>query len=167
MASNCPLDCYTVLAWWLQDCQWGMRHGLQLATRLLHSPSLVAAGLSMPGTRHGLQWPLDCYTLPAWWLQDCQWGMRHGPQLTGITLLWLVGMNTYWRCLAPHDFMRSSDQWEFPPFFRPHCQSLCTTNFNEILIEIYTFSFKKINLKVSSGKWCPSCLRLNVLILYH
>ena len=38
------------------------------------------------------------------------------------------------------------------------------TNFSEILIEIYTFSFKKINLKVSSGKWRPSCLGLNVLI---
>ena len=37
------------------------------------------------------------------------------------------------------------------------------TNFSEILIEIYTFSFKKIHLKVSSGKWRPSCLGLNVL----
>ena len=37
------------------------------------------------------------------------------------------------------------------------------TNFSEILIEIYTFSFKKIDLKVSSGKWRPSCLGLNVL----
>ena len=37
------------------------------------------------------------------------------------------------------------------------------TNFSEILIEIYTFSFKKMHLKLSSGKWRPSCLRLNVL----
>ena len=37
------------------------------------------------------------------------------------------------------------------------------TNFSEILIEFYTFSFKKINLKVSSGKWRPSCFGLNVL----
>ena len=37
------------------------------------------------------------------------------------------------------------------------------TNFSEILIEIYTFSFKKILLKVWSGKWRPSCLGLNVL----
>ena len=36
-------------------------------------------------------------------------------------------------------------------------------NLNEFLIEIYTFSFKKIHLKVSSGKWRPSCLGLNVL----
>ena len=37
------------------------------------------------------------------------------------------------------------------------------TNFNEILIEIWTFSFKKMHWKMSSGKWRPSCLCLNVL----
>ena len=37
-------------------------------------------------------------------------------------------------------------------------------NFNEILIKIYTFSFKKMHLKMSSGKWRPFCLSLNVLI---
>ena len=37
------------------------------------------------------------------------------------------------------------------------------TNFSEILVEIITFSFKKMHLKVSSGKWWPSCLGLNVL----
>ena len=37
------------------------------------------------------------------------------------------------------------------------------TYFIEILIEIHTFSFKKIRLKMSSGKWRQSCLRLNVL----
>ena len=40
-------------------------------------------------------------------------------------------------------------------------------NFSEILIEIYTFSFKKIHLKVSSGKWRPSCLGLNVFKDWH
>ena len=38
------------------------------------------------------------------------------------------------------------------------------TNFSEILIEIYTFSFKKMHLKMLSGKWRPSCLGLNVLM---
>ena len=37
------------------------------------------------------------------------------------------------------------------------------TNFNEILIEIHTFSFQNIHLKMSSGKWRPFCLGLNVL----
>ena len=32
------------------------------------------------------------------------------------------------------------------------------TNFSEILIEIHTFSFKKMQLKMSSGKWQPFCL---------
>ena len=43
------------------------------------------------------------------------------------------------------------------------------TNFSEILIEILTFSFKKLRLKVSSGKWLPFCLGLNVLVWtpYH
>ena len=37
------------------------------------------------------------------------------------------------------------------------------TNFSENLIEILTFSFKKMRLKVSSAKWRPFCLGLNVL----
>ena len=37
------------------------------------------------------------------------------------------------------------------------------TNFSEILIESITFSFKKMHLKMSSGKWQPFCLGLNVL----
>ena len=38
------------------------------------------------------------------------------------------------------------------------------TNFSEILIDIHTFSFKKIHLKISSAKWRPFCLGLNVLM---
>ena len=38
------------------------------------------------------------------------------------------------------------------------------TNFSEILLEIHTFSFKRSHLKMSSGKWRPSCLGLNVLM---
>ena len=37
------------------------------------------------------------------------------------------------------------------------------TNFSEILIEILTFSFKKMRLKVSSAKRRPFCLGLNML----
>ena len=37
------------------------------------------------------------------------------------------------------------------------------TNFSEILIEIQTFSFKKMHLKILSEKWRPFCLSLNVL----
>ena len=37
------------------------------------------------------------------------------------------------------------------------------TNLNEISIKIHTFSFKKMHLKMSSGKWRPFCLGLNVI----
>ena len=37
------------------------------------------------------------------------------------------------------------------------------TNFGEISIDILTFSFKKIRFKMSSGKWRPFCLGVNVL----
>ena len=52
-----------------------------------------------------------------------------------ITLLWLVGLNIDWDCLVPHYIIGSSDQWEFPPFFRPQWQSLCTA--------------------LTAGKWLP------------
>ena len=39
------------------------------------------------------------------------------------------------------------------------------TNFSELLIEILTFSLKKMRLKVSSAKRRPFCLGLNVLML--
>ena len=41
------------------------------------------------------------------------------------------------------------------------------TNFSGILIEIHTFSFKKMHLKMSSGKWRPFCLGLNVIMKFH
>ena len=39
-------------------------------------------------------------------------------------------------------------------------------NFSEILIAIRTFSFAKMYLKMSSGKWRPFCLSFNVLKLF-
>ena len=40
------------------------------------------------------------------------------------------------------------------------------TNVSEILFEIYKFSFKKMRLKMLSGKWRPYCLGLNVSTLH-
>ena len=37
------------------------------------------------------------------------------------------------------------------------------TNFSEILIEIHTFSFMKMHLKMSSARWRLFCLGVNVL----
>ena len=39
------------------------------------------------------------------------------------------------------------------------------TNFSEILIEIYTFSFRKMHLKMPFRKWRPFCLGLDVLLI--
>ena len=39
------------------------------------------------------------------------------------------------------------------------------TKFSEIVIEIYTFLFKNMHFKKSSGKWRTSCFGLSVLIL--
>ena len=41
------------------------------------------------------------------------------------------------------------------------------TNFNEISINIHTFSFNKVHFKMSSGKWRPFCLARNVLNQRH
>ena len=41
------------------------------------------------------------------------------------------------------------------------------TNFSEISIVIQTFSLKKIHLNMSSAKWHPFCLGLNVLNCLH
>ena len=38
------------------------------------------------------------------------------------------------------------------------------THFSEIVSEIHTFLLKKMHLKMSSGKWRPSCPGLNVLL---
>ena len=41
------------------------------------------------------------------------------------------------------------------------------TNFSETVFKIQTFSLKKMNLKMSSGKCRPFCLGLNVLSYLH
>ena len=41
------------------------------------------------------------------------------------------------------------------------------TNFSEIISEMHAFSFKKMHLKMSSGKWRPFCPGLNELTCYR
>ena len=77
--------------------------------------------------------------------------------------------------LRPSDAYGSLNE---PPLFqtmvwhlagaKPLSESICLirplgTNFSEILIEIHMFLFKKMHLNISSGKWRPFCLGLNVL----
>ena len=44
---------------------------------------------------------------------------------------------------------------------------LLGTKFSQIVFVIQTFLFKKMHLKMSSGKYCPFCLSLNMLRMYH
>ena len=92
---------------WLYSGQqnvWQQDHNHSHNTRLLHSPSQVAIGLSV-----GFE------TLPL----GSSW-------LALITLLWLVGLKIDSYCPVPHCIMGSLDQWEFQLFFSPQWQSLCT-----------------------------------------
>ena len=67
---------------------------------------------------------INCYTVLAWWQKDCQCSMRHGLQLAGIILLWLVGLNIDWDCLWSHYIVSSRNRWEFPPYLRRHWQQM-------------------------------------------
>ena len=72
-----------------------------------------------PPLHKGKAWEVDCYTVLAWWQQDCHWGMKHGPQSSGINLLWSVGLYIGWDCLVSRCIVGSPDQWEFSPFQPP------------------------------------------------
>ena len=84
---------------------------------------------------------LSVYHVPVWCAYMCQWSNHH----------WFI------KCLSPR---RQAIIWTNAGILliRPF-----ETNFSGILIKIHTFSFKKIHLKMSSGKWRPFCLGLNVL----
>ena len=76
------------------------------------------------------------------------------------------------RWLYNHDWIGSDDG-----FAPGRCQAIIWTNaeilligplgtsFSPILISIQTFPHKKMHLKVSSAKWRPFCLGVNVLAL--
>ena len=72
--------------------------------RLLHSPSLMAIEDSQWGKRHGLQIGWHHPFIVGWF--KYRLGLPSAPLHYGLT--WPVGI-------------------EFPPFFRPQWQSLCTT----------------------------------------
>ena len=57
--------------------------------------------------------------------------------------------------------------WSAPSHYLNQCWNIVNsnlrTNFSEISSEIHAFPFTKMHLKMSSGKWRPFCLGLNVL----
>ena len=74
--------------------------------------------------------------------------------------------------LRPSDaYMRQEIKrhWSAPSHYLNQCWNIVIghsrTNFSEILIEIHTFSFKKMHFKMSSAKWRLFHLGLNVLMM--
>ena len=103
------------------------------------------------------------------------WSLIHGSSWSGLIK---VGPGVYWyqyfNSMMPSDaYIRQ--QTNHHCLLPGQCQAIIWIsagillvgslgiNVSEILIEIHTFSFKKINLKLSSAKWWPFCLSLSVL----
>ena len=107
-------------------------------------------------------------------LRFCQWrqsGHHDSPRLS-ITLL------TYWARVTHICVSKLANIGSDNGLSPDRRQAIIWTNagilligplgtiFSEILIEISTFPFTKTRLKVSSAKWWPFCLGLNVLSQY-
>ena len=90
-------------------------------------------------------------------LRCCSHALTHWGQVTHICISkltiigWDNGLSPDWR----QAIISTDDGILLIWIFRTH--------FSEIISEIHTFSFKKMHFKMSSGKWRPSCLGLNVL----
>ena len=93
-----------------------------------------------------------------------------------IWYLWLAWFNsTHWSRVTHICFSTLGHHWFRQGLLPVRHQAIIWTNaemligplganFTEILLVTHTFSIKKIHLKMSSGKWRPFCLDLNVLI---
>ena len=108
---------------------------------------------------------------PFWNMQYCNW-MDNNPFVLGFHRPWL----THWGRVM-HIWVRKvtiigSDNGLSPGQHQAIIVTnagillieLSGTNFSEIVIKIYIFSFKKMYLKMLSGKWQPFCLSLSVVM---
>ena len=60
-----------------------------------------------------------------------------------------------------------SGPWSVPSYYLNQCWNIVNLTLrNKILIKIHTFSFKKMHLKMSSVKWRPFCVSLNVMLMW-
>ena len=83
-----------------------------------------------------------------------------------------VSLNSLW---LSHSYRRQQSNqqwlrlwlvaWSAPSHYLNQCwDNVNWTNFNEIVIKIPIFPFKKMHFEISSEKWWPFCIGLNVLI---
>ena len=77
---------------------------------------------------------------------------------------------THWgRVIKPdhHLFRQWLGAWPATSHYLNQCWDFVNwtlrNKLSEYLIKLYTFEFKKMHFKMSSGKWRPFCLSLNVL----
>ena len=118
-------------------------------------------------SEHGLnQWEatLHCNAVSHWLIPYLEWSLQSPHLLThcgwvthiGVSKLTIIGSDNG---LSPS--RRQAILWTNGGILliRP-----IGTNFNEILseIHIFSFNFKKMHFKMSSAKWRPFCLGLNV-----
>ena len=106
--------------------------------------------------------PSEILDMPSWWPHDLVDGdipLTHWSRVTHICVgnLTIIGSDNG---LSPG--RRQAITWTNAGLL---LIGPLGTNFNEILFGIQTFSFKKMHSEMSSGKWRPSCLGLNVLTL--
>ena len=97
-------------------------------------------------------------------------------QTTHLIRIWYIYIIKHINTLGPNDVYRPRQpRTSFVQIMAVQRQAIIwtnagilsigplATNFHEISIKIYTFSFKKMHLKLSA-KWQPFCFSLNVLI---
>ena len=119
---------------WPSDAIWWLKFGSTLA-------QIIACCLTAPS-----------YHLNQDWLSLTHWGRVTHTCIGNLTIIGSDnGLSPGWRqaIIWTEDRLLS-----IGPLW---------TNFSQILIVIHTFSFKKMRLKMWSGKWQPFCLGLNVL----
>ena len=95
--------------------------------------------LSPPSLSHGTKRIWVIHSWPWYWLAWPWWGGWMYRIVTGVTSD--VGVPSTYLVVGP-----------------------LATDFTETLIKFYAFPFKKMHLKMSSGKWRPFYLCLNVLL---
>ena len=69
---------------------------------------------------------LDYYTVLAWWLLDCHWGVRHASWMIGLSKYRMGKPCLHWIMDWLQCILSSHDCWEFPLFFKCQWQSPCT-----------------------------------------